>query len=136
MSELAVLDLSNPDWETFDPTDGRAGPVEYPDFLTGKVDWLRPFTDGPLETENGSIGISICHMQGDPTPAFEESFAVGADTNAETETMVLFEGSAEATLPDGRVLDIEAPCVVHIPRGSNFGWRYKTQYRGIYIIIW
>lgn len=134
--ELRVLSLADPRWEPFDPKDGKAGPVEYPDFLAGQVEWLRPFTEGALPVGDGSVGLSVCHMDGEPTPLFEDSFAEGQDVNAETEIMVLLEGEAEATLSDGRAVAVRAPAVVMIPRGASYRWRYTTRYRGVYIILW
>lgn len=133
---LRILDLASEAWERFDPKDGKVGPIEYPEYLSGGVQWLRTFGEGPLPTAAGSVGISICHMRGDPTPLFEEGFGVGPEPKAETEIMVFLEGSAEARLPDGRVVDVEAPKIVFLPRGLAFGWRYKTPYRGVYIILW
>ena len=129
-NDLRLLDLSNPEWQKFDPKDGKVGPIEYPDDLTGVVQWLRGHAEGPLETMDGSVGISICHMAGDPTAPFEEK------TNDETEIMVLFEGSAEARLQDGTVLQVEAPQVVYAPRGLTYTWQYTTPYRGVYILLW
>jgi hypothetical protein len=128
--ELRVLDLGNPSWEDFDPKDRKVGPIEYPDGLTGQVDWLRGYAEGLFPTERGEIGLSVCHMEGDPTEAFEDK------TNDETEIMVLFEGTAEARFPDGRTLPIVAPQVVMAPRGLTYSWEYTSKYRGVYIIIW
>jgi hypothetical protein len=133
---IRFLDLAAPDWEPFDPRDGRAGPVEYPDFLTGRVEWLRAFTEGPLETRDGAVGLSICHMEGDATPSFDDGFAEGQSANTETEIMVLLEGRAEARLPDGRTFDVVAPRVVFLPRGVRYAWRYLTAYRAVYVILW
>jgi uncharacterized cupin superfamily protein len=129
-NDLRVLDLANPQWEKFDPKDRKVGPIDYPDDLTGVVQWVRAHSEGPLETENGSVGMALCHMQGDPTGVFEEK------VNEETEIMVLFEGSAEATLQDGTKLQVQAPQVVYAPRGLTYSWQYTSPYRGVYIILW
>jgi hypothetical protein len=128
--ELRILDLANPDWEPFDPKDRKVGPIEYPDDLTGSVEWLRTFREGPQQTGEGEIGLSICHMEGDPTEPFEEK------TNEETEIMVLLEGTAEARLPDGRAISVTAPKVVVAARGLTYSWQYTSRYRGVYILIW
>lgn len=131
-----ILDLGSPAWETFDPKDGKAGPIEYPEFLTGKVEWLRTYLDGPLATADGAIGISVCHMAGDATPTFEATFAEGQDVNAETEIITFLEGRAEIRYDDGRVEVIESPALVMLPRGVRYGWRYLTPYRAIYTLLW
>jgi hypothetical protein len=131
-----ILDLQNPSLEPFDPKDHRAGPVDYPDFLTGQVEWLRTHDEGPLETAGGSIGISVCHMHGDATPMFEDTFADGQEVTTETEIIAFLEGRAEMRFPDGHTEVVEAPKLVMLPRGLNYGWRYLTPYRAIYTIIW
>jgi uncharacterized cupin superfamily protein len=128
--------MAEPVWEPFDPKDNKAGPVEYPDELTGRVQWVRTFTEGPMETENGSIGISICHMQGDATPMFEATFAEGQNVTSETEIITFLEGSAEVRFPDGHIEHVDAPKVVMLPRGVRYDWRYLTPYRAVYTIIW
>lgn len=128
--ELRLLDLANPNWQDFDPKDRKVGPIEYPDDLTGTVEWLRGYAEGLVPTESGEIGLSICHMEGDATEAFEDK------TNDETEIMVLFEGKGTARLPDGSTYVAEAPHVVYAPRGLTYSWTYDTPYRGVYIILW
>jgi hypothetical protein len=125
-----LLDLNSSIWEDFDPRDRKAGPTEYPDDLLGTVQWVRTYTEGPLETDGASIGLSICHMRGEATSELAER------TNTETEIMILLEGEAEAAFPDGRHIDVSAPQIVVASRGLTFSWRYKTPYRGIYVIIW
>lgn len=129
-AELRLLDLANPTWQQFDPKDRKAGPIEYPEDLTGMVEWLRGYSEGPHPTEGGEIGLAICHMEGDPTEAFEDK------TNDETEIMILFEGRGTAQLPDGSVHEVEAPAVVYAPRGLTYSWTYNTPYRGVYVLIW
>jgi mannose-6-phosphate isomerase-like protein (cupin superfamily) len=129
-ADLRLLDLANPEWQDFDPKDRKVGPVEYPDDLTGSVQWLRAYAEGMVPTESGEVGLSICHMEGDPTEAFEDK------TNDETEIMVLLEGSGTAKLPDGSTFEVQAPHIVYAPRGLTYSWTYTTPYRGVYIIIW
>lgn len=129
-AELRVIDLSNPNWQPFDPTDRKVGPIEYPDDLTGQVEWLRTYAEGPLPTMSGEIGLSICHMEGDPTEPFEEK------TNEETEIMVLLEGTAEGKTQDGRTVSVKGPQVIIAPRGLTYSWQYTSKYRGVYILIW
>lgn len=136
LPEPRIIDLGAPIWQPFDPRDHKAGPVDYPDELTGRVEWLRPYTEGPLQTAKGSIGISVCHMQGDATPMFEDTFAEGQEVTVETEIIAFLEGSAELRHADGTTEVIEAPKLVLLPRGVSYGWRYLTPYRAIYTIIW
>lgn len=131
-----ILDLASPSWERFDPKGHKAGPVDYPDFLTGQVEWLRAHDEGPFETANGAIGISVCHMAGDPTPMFDDTFAEGQEVNSETEIITFLEGRAEMRYDDGTAEVIEAPALVMLPRGVRYGWRYLTPYRAVYTLIW
>lgn len=128
--DLRVMSLAEPRWGQFDPHDQKVGPVDYPDDLSGLVEWLRTYTEGGLETAGGSVGLSICHMQGDPTDWLFDK------TNEETEIMVLFEGTAEGRLRDGTTVQAEGPAVVLAPRGLTYSWRYTSAYRGVYVIIW
>lgn len=134
--EPRIVDMAAPAWEPFDPKDRKAGPVDYPDELTGRVEWVHTYTEGPLQTGNGSIGLSVCHMQGDATPLFEDTFAEGQEVTSETEIITFLEGSAELRHADGRSERVEAPKVVMLPRGVRYSWRYLTPYRAVYTIIW
>jgi hypothetical protein len=132
-----ILDMANPTWEAFDPKDHKAGPVDYPDELTGRVEWAHTYTEGPVGTSTGAqIGISVCHMQGDATPLFEGTFAEGQEVTTETEIITFLEGTAELRLPDGTIEQVEAPKVVMLPHGVQYSWRYITPYRAVYTIIW
>lgn len=129
-TEIRILDLDNPNWETYDPKDHKAGPHDYPDDLLGKVEWARTHLEGPQETADGTVGLAICHMEGTETETYPMR------TRAETEVIILLEGSVEGELEDGSPLKVEAPQVVYCPRGSSSSWRYSSDYRGVYILLW
>jgi mannose-6-phosphate isomerase-like protein (cupin superfamily) len=129
-TDLRLIDMSNADWQPFDPKAMKSGPYEYPEDLTGVVQWVRTFDEGPQTTGNGEVGLSLLHMRGDPTDWLEEK------TNEETEIMIFLEGSAEARLADGRVIEVKAPQIVYAPRGLTYDWRYTSPYRGVYVLLW
>lgn len=125
---LKRMDLKSPDWKQFDPKGRLAGPRQYPDYLTGLVDWARTYPEGGVPLAEGTMGLSVMHMQGDPTDWYERE-------KTETEIIVLLEGSAQIDVGD-EILEVEAPEVIVCLPGHKDRWKYTSAYRGVYAIIW
>jgi len=125
-----ALNLNSEDWKDFDPKGRLAGPIEYPDDLTGTVQWLRTYLEGPVPVENGSVGLSICHMAGTATDWLEHT------DRSESEVIILLEGSASAQSLGGDIQEFYAPCVLWLPRGDSGRFRYTSDYRGVFVLLW
>lgn len=122
------LDLSNIEWEQFDPKARLSGPREYPDYLTGLVAWLRTYPDAPVPVRDGSMRLSVMTMRGDPTEWYERE-------KSETEIIVLLEGEAQIDLGE-EIVEVSAPEMIVCLPGHKDRWKYTTPYHGVYAIIW
>jgi hypothetical protein len=126
---LRRIDLkSAPNWEQFDPKGKLAGPREYPDYLTGLVEWARTYQEGPVPVANGAMGLSVFQMQGDATDWYERE-------KSETEIIVLFEGTAQIDVGN-EIIEVEGPDLIVCLPGHKDRWKYTSSYRGVYAIIW
>jgi hypothetical protein len=122
------LNLSEIDWEPFDPKGRLAGPREYPDYLTGLVAWLRTYQDVPVPLEDGNMRLAVMAMRGDPTDWYSRE-------KAETEIIILLEGEAQIDI-EGEIIEVKGPELIVCLPGHRDRWRYTTPYYGLYAIVW